>query len=81
MINIYLIRDFHFQALAMFHQHNLFERSVELIYDKENFKFISNSLQGTKLLSLTANLIQLFCMESTEKAVELAYPMFTVSFN
>lgn len=47
------------------------------MYDKENFKFVANSLQGTKLLSLTANLIHLYFMESTEKAAELAYPMFT----
>lgn len=62
-----------------FHNHSLFEKCVELMYDKENFKFISNSLQGTKLLSLTANLIHLYYMESTEKMKELAYPMFTVS--
>lgn len=63
--------------MTSFQTRGLFEKCVDLIYDKENFKFISNSLQGTKLLALTANLIHLYYIETVEKATELAYPQFT----
>lgn len=62
-----------------FQSFELFEKCINLIYDKDNFKFVSGSLQGAKLLALTANLIQLYNMESLEKAKELAYPQIILT--
>lgn len=66
------------EALKNFQTRGLCEKCVDLIYEKENFKFISNSLQGAKLLALTANLIQLYFMERPEKAQEMSYPQITL---
>lgn len=52
----------------------MFTRCVDLISDKENSKFISNTLKGAKLLALTANLIQMYSLETSEKAEEISYP-------
>lgn len=57
----------------------VFEKCINLIYDKDNFKFVAGSLQGAKLLALTANLIQLYNMEGHEKAQELAYPQIILT--
>lgn len=75
---VFQLEKFTPDALKGFQSRGLFEKCVDLIYDKENFKFISNSLQGAKLLALTANLIQLYYMESPEKALEMSYPQVTV---
>lgn len=67
------------EALKIFQTRGLFGKCADLIYEKENFKFISKSLQGAKLLALTANLIQLYSMERPdEKAQELSYPQVTL---
>lgn len=60
--------------IKKFQTFELFEKCLNLIYDKDNFKFVAGSLQGAKLLALTANLIQLYNMEGLDKAQELAYP-------
>lgn len=65
-------------ATKNFQNRGIFEKCVDLLYDKENFKFVSNSLQGAKLLALTANLVQLYFMEKPDKAHELAYPQVTL---
>ena len=74
---IYQLEKFTPEALKNFQSRGIFEKCVDLIYDKENFKFVSNSLQGAKLLALTANLIHLYSMETLEKSQEIAYPMIT----
>lgn len=58
----------------MLKSRELFEKCINLVYDKDNFKFITGCLQGAKLLALTANLIHMYNMESNEKSQELAYP-------
>jgi ubiquitin-protein ligase E3 B len=63
-----------------FQSFELFEKCISLIYDKDNFKFVAGSLQGAKLLALTANLIHLYNMEGLEKAQELAYPQIILCF-
>lgn len=57
----------------------LFEKCINLVYEKENFKFITGSLQGAKLLALTANLIHMYNMEPLEKSQELAYPLIILT--
>ncbi|KAL7047920.1 hypothetical protein ACKWTF_003149 [Chironomus riparius] len=66
-------------TLKTFQSREIFEKCMVLMHDKDNFKFISGTLQGAKLLSLSANLIQLYYMESTEKAQELAYPQIVLT--
>lgn len=68
------------KALKNIQNRGLLEKCLNLVYEKDNLKFVSHSLPGTKLLALTANMIQLFCMESSEKATELAYPQVVVTF-
>lgn len=75
---IFQLEQFTPDALKCFQSRGIFEKCVDLIYDKDNFKFLSNSLQGAKLLALTANLIQLYSMEPMEKAQEMCYPQITV---
>lgn len=75
---VFQLEQFTPDTTKNFQNRGIFEKCVDLIYDKENFKFISNSLQGAKLLALTANLVQLYFMEKPEKAVELAYPQVTL---
>lgn len=65
-------------VLKSFQSRGIFDKCVDLIYDKDNFRHISNSLPGAKLLALTANLIHLYDMESPEKALEMSYPQVTV---
>lgn len=60
--------------LKTFQSRELFEKCINLVYDKDNFKFITGCLQGAKLLALTANLIHMYNMEPLEKSQELAYP-------
>lgn len=74
---IYQLEQFIPDALKNLQSRGILEKCVDLIYEKENFKFISNSLQGAKLLALTANLIQLYAMETPEKAQEMSYPQIT----
>lgn len=62
-------------TLKNFQVKDMFTKCVDLVSDKENFKFISNTLKGAKLLALTANFIQMYSLESTEKAEELSYPL------
>jgi ubiquitin-protein ligase E3 B len=68
------------EAMKNFQSRDLFEKCLNLIYDKDNFKFVSSSLQGAKLLALTANLIQLYFMEPIEKIQELAFPQIVMTF-
>lgn len=75
---VYQLEQFTPETAKNFQTRGIFEKCVDLIYDKENFKFVTNSLQGAKLLALTANLIQLYNMERPEKAHEIAYPQVTV---
>lgn len=74
---VFQLEQFTPDSLKSFQARGLFEKVVDLLYDKENFKFVSNSLQGAKLLALTANLIQLYFMETPEKAQEMSYPQVT----
>lgn len=65
--------------LKTFQSRELFEKCINLIYEKDNFKFISGSLQGAKLLALTANLIHMYHMEALDKAQELVYPQIILT--
>lgn len=58
----------------------LFEKSINLIYEKDNFRFITGCLQGAKLLALTANLIHMYNIEPLEKSQELVYPLIIHTF-
>lgn len=58
----------------------LFEKSINLIYEKDNFKFITGCLQGAKLLALTANLIHMLNIEPLDKSQELVYPIIIHTF-
>ncbi|KAG5678886.1 hypothetical protein PVAND_008514 [Polypedilum vanderplanki] len=71
---VYHLVEFCPDILKNFQSRDLFEKCIDMISDKDNFKFVSGSLQGAKLLALTANLIQLYSMEPPEKAQNLAYP-------
>lgn len=75
---VFNLETFTPDALKSFQARGVFDKCVDLIYDKDNFKFITNSLQGAKLLALTANMIQLFYMEKPEKALEMCYPQVTL---
>lgn len=75
---VFQLEHFTPDAMKNFQSRGITEKCIDLIYDKENFKFISNSLQGAKLLALTANMIQLFFMERSEKAQEMSYPQVTL---
>lgn len=75
---VYNLEQYTPDTLKGFQAKGLFDKCVDLIYNKDNFKFISNSLQGAKLLALTANMIQLFSMEKPEKAQEMCYPQVTL---
>lgn len=65
-------------ALKNFQTKGIFEKCIDLLYEKDNFKFVSRSLKGAKLLALSANLVQLFFMEKVEKAQEMSYPQVTL---
>lgn len=72
---IYQVEHHCTDMLKTFQSRELFEKCINLIHDKDNFKFISGSLQGAKLLALTANLVHLYNLEPLEKSQELAYPL------
>jgi ubiquitin-protein ligase E3 B len=76
---IYQLDQYCQDMLKSFQNRELFEKCINYIYDKDNFKFVSGSLQGAKLLALTANLIQLYHMEPIEKAQEIAYPQIVLT--
>lgn len=61
-------------------QNEVLQKAVKLLSDENSMKVVINSVQGTSLLSLLANLIHLFHLESTTTATELGFPDFTVSF-
>ncbi|CRL00069.1 CLUMA_CG013353, isoform A [Clunio marinus] len=70
---IYHIEQLTPSTLKSFQSRGLFKKCVDTICEKDNFKFIANSLQGAKLLALTANLIHLYNMEPIEVAQEMSY--------
>jgi ubiquitin-protein ligase E3 B len=76
---IYQLEQLCPDTLKSFQSRDLLEKCISLIYDKNNFKFVSGTLQGARLLALTANLIQLYSMEPTEKQQELAYPQVVLA--
>lgn len=75
---VFQLEKFTPDATKNFQARGIFEKCLDLLYDKSNFKFVSNSLQGAKLLALTANMIQLYSMDKPEKMLELAYPQVTL---
>lgn len=76
---VFQLEQFCPDMVKKFQSFELFEKCLNLLYDKDNFKFVAGSLQGAKLLALTANLIQMYNMESVEKAQELAYPQIILT--
>jgi hypothetical protein len=50
-----------------------------LLNSEQSMKFVKNSLQGSQLLALLANIVHLFHLENETNASELAFPVFTVS--
>jgi ubiquitin-protein ligase E3 B len=76
---VYQLEQFCPEILKTFQSRELFEKCINLIYEKDNFKFISGSLQGAKLLALTANLIHLYHMEALDKSQELIYPQIILT--
>lgn len=76
---IYQLEQLCPDTLKNFQSRDLFEKCINLVYDKDNFKFVSGSLKGAKLLALAANLIQLYNMEPMEKAQEMAYPQIIMT--
>ena len=76
---IYQLEQLCPDTLKTFQSREIFEKCMNLIHDKDNFKFISGTLQGAKLLALSANLIQLYYIEPIDKAQELAYPQIVMT--
>lgn len=76
---IYQLEQLCPDTLKNFQSRDMCCSCINLVYDKNNFKFISSSLQGAKLLALSANLIQLYYMEPIEKAQEIAYPQIVLT--
>lgn len=76
---VFQLEQFCPDMMKKFQSFELFEKCINLIYDKDNFKFVAGSLQGAKLLALVANLIQMYNMETLEKAQELAYPQIILT--
>lgn len=76
---VYQLEQLCSDTLKTLQSRDIFEKCVNFIHDKNNFKFISGTLQGAKLLALSANLIQLYYMEPIEKAQELAYPKIVMT--
>jgi ubiquitin-protein ligase E3 B len=75
---IYQLEKHVSEALKIFQSKDIFPKCADLISDQENFKFISNSLKGAKLLALTANLIQMYSLEPNDKAMEISYPQIVM---
>jgi ubiquitin-protein ligase E3 B len=58
----------------------MLQKSLESLNSEQTMKFVKNSLQGSQLLALLANIIHLFYLENEKNATELAFPVFTVIF-
>ena len=74
-------KEEYFSFMANFTQMEMLSRSVKLLNDDQTMKVVVNSLQGTQILSLLANIVHLFHLESVTSATELGFPDFTVRFH
>lgn len=66
--------------MAKWTEMELLSKCIQLLANDEAMGNLISQIQGTQILALLANLIHLFNVEPTKKAVDLGFPNFTVNY-
>lgn len=74
---VYHLNDVSPQCISLFITFNLFTRSLELLYSERNLRIVFKDLEGSYVLCLLANIIQLANVEREEVLREMYFPSFT----
>lgn len=77
---IYHLEQMAIDSLQSLQTNQILQRTLILLETEQSLKIITNSMQGTQSLTLLANIVHLFYLESPANTIDLGFPSFTVRF-